>query len=239
MTFPEIWEKHCEELTAAGLQEEYAAKLSTAELQSIISALPRGKTTAKRGSKPSHRMLSRRREEYLGTHINGDLIESDAVEEALLASACDSRSEPNEPKPMRKLASDTEAAAAQGISLSELGESRRGLVSEMAVFNVFERSKYARQIRTAAEEVGPEPSQGITIGVLLVNGTRMVRRFAPEAPGSHLYLWCATDPKMMRAIVSPGTFVIVTAAGIGIRPSIALGEQIKDIRILLNVRLIV
>jgi hypothetical protein len=139
----------------------------------------------------------------------------------------------------RRLATFEETRRAEGVpDYAALQALWRSIVQDIAVYAALERVRYAQQIQSAVKDLGPEAPSGIVLAVLLPCGTRITRTFAQGAPASAVYIWCAADEKMIRDMARPGTFVIVRADGVALRPAVAIGEQLTDARVLLNVRFI-
>jgi hypothetical protein len=139
----------------------------------------------------------------------------------------------------RRLATFEETRRAEGAAdYAALQALWRAVVQELAVYAAFERVRYAQQIQSAVRDLGPEAPYGTVVAVLLPCGARITRTFAQGAPASAVYIWCAADEKMIRDMARPGTFVIVKADGVALRPALAIGEQLAEPRALLNARFI-
>jgi hypothetical protein len=141
---------------------------------------------------------------------------------------------------MRSLVNDEAAAANNGQdTVASLFEFWSSLVSELAVYTNFERSRYSSAIQNAAKELErPPPRNGIKIDLLLPTGNRISRSFALSAAARDVYIWCAADERMVKDTIKPGFFVIITAHGYPIDPKVPVGEQIQEKRVLLNVRVL-
>jgi hypothetical protein len=233
MSFPELWARYSDQLSTAGIRESEAARMPLNELRSSITFIceSRGEPPPdfEAGGDPEVEYIPAPGQRKIAPpspqlNLPGGFHVVPAIKSVS--------------KIMRQMATDAEAAVAEGISELDLNAFRSTLVADLAIYYAPERSKYAHQIRDAIQQIEREPTHGITIAVLLYNGTRVTRTFPPTAPGSHLYLWCASEEKMLRAMIKPGSFVIVRPSGVAIRPSIALGDQISERHILLNLRLI-
>ncbi|OHT03126.1 hypothetical protein TRFO_06774 [Tritrichomonas foetus] len=140
-------------------------------------------------------------------------------------------------KKIRRLFTDNEVASNRNISLSRLLAYRREIVMDLAQFDSIVGARYNDTIKKEIQNIGDAPPQGITIAVLLPNGERCTRIFGPEDIGRSVYIWVASQQKMIHDKIKPGHFVIVKNNGDEIMPSNSLNEMISENRILLNVRL--
>jgi hypothetical protein len=139
----------------------------------------------------------------------------------------------------RRIASFNETCQAENVNnYNELQVLWRSLVEELAIYGATDRVGYSQQIAAAVRELGPESPYGVTIALLLPHGSRITRVFAPESPTSAVYIWCASDDRMVKEMAKPGTFVIVRANGIALRPQETVGSLFAEPHVLLNVRFI-
>jgi hypothetical protein len=182
------------------------------------------------------------------SRMNNGMDEQEAVRAAIAASLSEADVQSSAmdaiiPKQldlinMRRVVTDEGCAIVeQCVDIPSLHAFWRDLVSELAIYGQYERTRYSQLIQSAVKELSNEIRNGVLIAVLLPNGARIARTFDKSVCGKDVYIWCAGDERMVRDMIKPGTFVIIFANGKAIRPARALGEQIQGNRILLNTRL--
>ena len=139
----------------------------------------------------------------------------------------------------RRPATEEEIARRMSFeSVDALRKMWKDMVSGLKLFENSERTRYVHQIQEACNEIGPEPSSGMLISVILPQGNRITRKWNPDAACSGLYLWCAASEKMTSSLQRIGSFVIVKVDGEAINPNRTIGEMIQESPILLNIWLL-
>ena len=176
--------------------------------------------------------------------INGSMDEDAAIKAAIEQSLSESQpvDVPNidegDQGMVRRAPMKREIAARLGIEVPQLEANWSSLVGEMRMFDGLEKNRYVQQIKKACEEIGPEPSSGILVAVVLPQGNRITRKWSPEASVSSLYVWCAASDKMAVNLQRIGHFVIVDIQGDAIDPNGKIGDVFNEAAVQLNVWLL-
>lgn len=139
---------------------------------------------------------------------------------------------------IRYLFTDDEVAAERKMTIDELKNYRKQLVHNLIDYDSINGARYKEKIIEQSKKSATEIKDGIFIAILLHTGDRISKLFSIEENGSVVYYWVASNEKMIKDKIKPRHFVIVKNIGKEINPDTAIGEQISDKQILLNVRLI-
>jgi hypothetical protein len=112
------------------------------------------------------------------------------------------------------------------------------LVDELATFDIDDERAYEIQIQDAFGELGQAPPDGVIVGVVRPDGERITRKFDREMLARSLYIWAAADEKMVKEMITPGTFVILREDWTPIRPTNRIGDECPGRSVILNIRLL-
>ena len=138
---------------------------------------------------------------------------------------------------IRKDLNDKTVAFNRGISVDELMIKRKNLVSSLCQ-DINDSSQYEDYIAKKVNEISQESDSGILVSVILPNGSRIKRLFAPTERGETVYFWCAAESSMIEDSSYIGSFVLVHAGGQELIPSSAITDQTEKTEILLNTRIL-
>lgn len=137
----------------------------------------------------------------------------------------------------RCLNTDENTAQQRGISCENLLEYRKDLVKDLATFDDIVGIRY-KDLIEKYKNITNQPTNGITISILLHTGDRISKIFESEDAGSTIYYWTASQDKMIKDNIKPGHFIIIRNTGDEIVPDVPIKDQITEKQILLNVRLL-
>jgi len=118
-----------------------------------------------------------------------------------------------------RLKSDAEIIVERNLATIEsLNDYRKQLVSSLIFDETPDRFKYNQKAHQLAKTIPQEPNNGVTVSVVLVDGQRITRKFDPQNSFETVYIWAATQEKMMKDQVKLGSFVLISKNGNEINP---------------------